>query len=343
VSPAATSDGRRAGIALCVVSACGFGVMAIFATQAYDAGVGVTSLLAARFVLAAGMFWAIVAGQRAWRSRGAGARDAPPGAAPPARRVVLASLALGAVGYSVQSGLFFSALRHIDVSLTSLLLYTFPALVCCGSVALGRERLTAFKALALALASAGAALVLLGGGAGGLHAAGVLLGLGAGVTYSVYVLVAEGVVARIDAWLFSALVTTGAAATLLMTGLVSGTLALPSATGALWVAAIALLSTVLPISTFLLGMERVGAPTASIVSTVEPVLTVSLAIVLLGEGLAAGQVAGAALVIGAVIALASPGAPRSRESAAAVSVASHGPAPAAAGPAPARTPAQEPA
>ena len=108
---------------------------------------------------------------------------------------MLASLALGGVGYSVQSGLFFSALRHIDVSLTSLLLYTFPALVCCGSVLLGRERMTAFKAWVLGLASAGTALVLLGGGVGGLQATGVLLGLGAGVSYSVYVLVTEDVVA----------------------------------------------------------------------------------------------------------------------------------------------------
>ena len=193
--------------------------MAIFATQAYDAGVGVTSLLATRFALAAAMFWAIVGARRARVARG-GAVDA----ARPPRRVVLASLALGGVGYSVQSGLFFSALRHIDVSLTSLLLYTFPALVCCGSVLLGRERMTAFKAAVLGLASAGTALVLLGGGVGGLRATGVLLGLGAGVSYSVYVLITEDVVARIDSWLFSALVTTGAATTFLVTGLISGAL-----------------------------------------------------------------------------------------------------------------------
>jgi hypothetical protein len=58
VATAATSEralvgGRRAGIALCLASACGFGLMAIFAAQAYRAGIGVTTLLAARFVLAA--------------------------------------------------------------------------------------------------------------------------------------------------------------------------------------------------------------------------------------------------------------------------------------------------
>ena len=166
--------------------------MAIFAKEAYAAGLGVTALLAARFVLAASLLWALVA-VRARRP----ARARPRRAAPrPTRRVVLAGLALGAIGYAAQAGLFFSALRHIDASLTSLLLYTYPALVFCGAVALRREHVTPWKALALALASAGAALVLLGGGTGGLEATGVALALGAGATYAVYILVAEGVVAR---------------------------------------------------------------------------------------------------------------------------------------------------
>ncbi|MDP8968583.1 MAG: EamA/RhaT family transporter, partial [Actinomycetota bacterium] len=52
---------RTAGVALCLLSAVGFGLMAIFAKEAYAAGLGLTALLAARFVLAACVLWAIVA------------------------------------------------------------------------------------------------------------------------------------------------------------------------------------------------------------------------------------------------------------------------------------------
>jgi drug/metabolite transporter (DMT)-like permease len=97
--------------------------------------------------------------------------------------------------------------------------------------------------------------------------------------------------------------------------------------------AIALLSTVLPIVTFVLGMERVGASTASIVSTVEPVVTVALATALFGEALAPLQALGGVLVLAAVVALQSRGVSVRRR------VAS---APAAAV-APARAPAREPA
>jgi drug/metabolite transporter (DMT)-like permease len=315
--PAATSD-RRLGVALCVVSACGFGLMAIFAKEAYRAGLGVTSLLAARFVLAALVFWAIVA------VRGAGR---------PPRRIVVACLALGAIGYSAQAGLFFTALRHIDASLTSLLLYTYPALVFCAAVALRRERFTPGKAGALVLASGGAALVLLGGGSGGLETTGVLLALGAAVTYTTYILAADVIVGRIDPFLLGALVATGAAATFLLAGATGGSLQFGGA-GWIWIVAIALLSTVLPIVTFMLGMARVGASTASIVSTVEPVVTVSLAVALFGEALGPLQVLGGALVLAAVVALQSRGSS---------SVRRRVPPAHAAAVAPARAPAREPA
>jgi drug/metabolite transporter (DMT)-like permease len=289
--PAATSE-RRLGVALCAVSACGFGLMAIFAKEAYRAGLGVTALLAARFVLAALVFWAIVA------VRGAGR---------PPRRVVVACLALGAIGYSAQAGLFFTALRHIDASLTSLLLYTYPALVFCAAVALRRERFTPAKAGALVLASGGAALVLLGGGTSGLEATGVLLALGAAVTYTAYILAADRMVGRIDPFLLGALVATGAAATFLLAGTAGGSLQLGGGSGWIWIAAIALLSTVLPIVTFMLGMARVGASTASIVSTIEPVVTVALAVALFGDALGPPQALGGVLVLAAVVALQSRG------------------------------------
>jgi drug/metabolite transporter (DMT)-like permease len=311
------SPDRRRGIALCLLSAAGFGLMAIFAKKAYAAGLDVTSLLAARFVVAAVVFWAIVAARPGTR---------------PSRRVVVASLAMGAAGYAAQAGFFFTALQHIDASLTSLLLYTYPALVFCAAVALRRERFTPAKAGALALASGGAALVLLGGGTGGLNATGVLLALGAAVTYTAYILVADAIVARVDPFLMGALVTTGAAATFLVAGGVSGSLSYGGGSGLGWILAIALVSTVLPVVAFMLGLRSVGAATASIVSTFEPVVTVALAVALFGEGLGPVQAFGGALVLGAVVVLQSGGLSTVRRRVAPARPAR---------PAPARTPASE--
>ena len=281
-----------------------------------------TSLLAGRFALAALAFWAIVAVRRpAW----------------PSRRFVLAGLGLGGLGYAAQAGLFFSALERMDASLVSLLLYTYPALVFAAALLLGRERLRPHTLAALVLCSAGTALVLLGGRTGSLETMAVVLGLGAALAYSTYILITDSVVARIDAWLLGALLTTGAATTFTVVGTTAGTIHFTSG-GWIWIVAIAFASTVLPISTFALGLERVGAATASIVSTVEPVITVGLAVALYGDALAALQVAGGALVLGGILAIQARGAAR-----ATVSVPDHGAPAVPAGSPAARPLARDPA
>ena len=56
-------------------------------------------------------------------------------------------------------------------------------------------------------------------------------------------------------------------------------------------------------SAFLAGVVRVGPATASIVSTVEPVVTVATAMAVFGERLGPLQMAGGAFVLGAVVLL----------------------------------------
>jgi drug/metabolite transporter (DMT)-like permease len=315
------SAGHTAGIALCLTSAAGFGLMAIFAKEAYAAGVGLVTLLAIRFALAAGAFWAIVAARRV------AVRRAPRGA-------VLAGLALGAIGCVAQAGGYFGALRHLDASLTALLLYTYPALVFLGAVRLGRERASAAKLAALGLALAGTLLVLAGGDIGALAPIGVLLALGAACVYATYILVSEPLTLRLDAFLLPALICTGAAGTFAVAGLAAGALDFGfGADGWALAAGLALFSTVLPIATFLGGLRRIGASSAAIVSAFEPVVTVGLAIAVLGESLGAGQLAGGALVLAAVVLLQRRAAP--------LASTAHEPPAAPAGPPPARPLARE--
>src|SRR5688500_4735950 len=102
---------RLVGPVLVLISAAGFGAMAIFGKEAYDAGVGITTLLFVRFVLAGAFFGAVVAARPELR----------PSRAP--ARTIWIGLGLGAVGYATQSGLFFTALERLDAGLLALLLY----------------------------------------------------------------------------------------------------------------------------------------------------------------------------------------------------------------------------
>jgi drug/metabolite transporter (DMT)-like permease len=285
---------RSPGSLLCLGSGAAFGAMAVFGKLAYGEGATVGTLLAVRFAIAAALFWAVVlvlGEARDLRSLGRG--DVGRG------------LALGACGYALQAGCFFAALERIDASLLSLLLYTFPAIVAVAAVAIGRERVDGRRTASLALACGGLALVVGGAGAGALDPIGVALGLGAAVVYSTYILVGDGIAGRVRPRVLSALVCTGAAATLTAGAALLGELRPGDLTAAGWgwLACLAAVSTVASISLFFAGLRRVGPTNASILATVEPLVTVLLAFLVFGETLGPVQVAGGALVLGAVLVL----------------------------------------
>ncbi len=280
------------GAVLCLVSAVGFGAMAIFGKFAYEAGVSPETLLLVRFGLAALLLGSVVLLRPDLR-RVPGGR--------PGGRVLAIAVALGAIGYATQASLFFAALQRMDASLLSLLLYTYPVLVTVAAVLLGRDRLTPARVAALVAASGGTLLVLLGAVRGSVPLVGALLAFGAAITYTIYILVADTVVHRLPPVLLSTLVMTGAAGTLGARTLLTGGPDLYfGAAGWFWLGCIAVVSTVVAMLAFFAGLQRVGPSTAAILSTFEPVVTAALAALSLGETLTRVQMAGGLLVLFAV-------------------------------------------
>jgi drug/metabolite transporter (DMT)-like permease len=195
-------------------------------------------------------------------------------------------------------------------------------MVAAAAIGLGRERVDRPRLAALALASGGLVLVVAGAGAGALDPLGVALGLAAAVVYSAYILVSDGVAARVGPRLLSALVCSGAAASLVAGSAVLGELRPGELTlaGWGWLACLAAVSTVASISLFFAGLPRVGPTTASILATIEPLVTVLLAFAVFGETLGPAQLAGGTLVLGAVMALHLPRLRRRRTTIATVEV-----------------------
>jgi drug/metabolite transporter (DMT)-like permease len=285
---------RSSGTFLCIASGAAFGAMAVFGKLAYGDGVTVGTLLAVRFALAAALFWAIViATGAAHELRTLRPRD------------IGAGLALGACGYAIQAGCYFAALQRIEASLLAILLYTFPAIVAAAAVALGRERLDAGRLTALGLAFGGLVLVVAGTGMGAVDPVGAALAITAALVYSTYILVSDTVVGRMRPSVLSALVCTGATVSLTIGSTLLGQLRPGDVTpgGWGWLACLAVVSTVGAVSFFFAGLKRVGPTTASILATVEPLVTVFLAFLVFGETLGPLQLLGGALIVAAVFAL----------------------------------------
>ncbi len=277
---------RRAAIILVLLSTLGFGSIAMFAKIAYAAGVSPSLLLALRFLLA-GAFLAPVV----WLKR-----------IPMPRGRVLAGFILMGALYTAQSQSYFTALMYASSGLVALLLYIYPILVTALALLLGWERLNRRTLTLLALATAGLAITL-GGKLQG-QPLGIGLGLLAAAVYAVYILLGNQLT-RDTHPLAATLVVLGIAAIGNGAFAIAGGSRLPhSASAWLAIAAIALFSTVLAIAAFLTGIKRIGAAQASIISTLEPVITLILGVALLDESISVSQLIGGTLVLTAVILLA---------------------------------------
>lgn len=282
---------RLIGSLLVAISATAFGAMAIFGVWAQEANIDTAALVFVRFA-GAGVVLAAVVRWRRIRL--------------PAPRTIAAIAAMGGVGYVGQSYCFFLALEFAQASLVVLLLYLYPALVATLAAIFLRDRMGLATGLALGLSLAGTALVV-GGGTG--QPIGVLLAISAALIYSVYITVGALVTDKVNPMAVSAIVCVAAAT---VCGLIVAVLAMagrpatfPAETrGWLILAAIALLCTAVAIVAFFAGLQRLGPTSASVLSTLEPVVAVAMAVALLGEVLSAVQAIGGVFVLIAVIWLA---------------------------------------
>jgi drug/metabolite transporter (DMT)-like permease len=274
------------GLAFVALSAASFGAMAIFARAAFASGANVNGILITRFAIA-GIALAVLmlVLRRPW----------------PRGRPLAFAIGMGGLGYVGQAMCFFAALQYASAGLVALLLYVYPTLVCLLSAMFFGEKLTAGKLALLAAGFAGLALML-GGGSG--TPTGVALGLAAAAFYSVYIVVGARELAGTDALASTTVVCLAALASVSAIAVIETPRFPQVAWGWAALAAIALVSTVVAILAFFAGLKRVGPSLASVVSTLEPVVTVVLAWLVLGESLTLSQLAGGALVLVAAVLLA---------------------------------------
>jgi drug/metabolite transporter (DMT)-like permease len=276
----------RVGVALCLGSGIAFAVQPVLGQLALDAGAAIPALLGWRYAIAAVVLFVIA------RKR---LRALP-------LRVAGAAFALGVVLYAADSALFYAALGRTSAPLAMLLHYAYLLLVVGATAVLGRERLGVRRVAALSAVLVGVALV--GGGAGVPDPLGIALALASASVYAAYVLLSDRILRGVDPVAFAAPLVAGAATAFLVFGASRGELgSIGNGIGLASVAVGAIVGTVFAVTAFLGGIRLVGPGTASLLVTIEAPAGVALAALALGERLAPAQLAGAALVLGAIVLL----------------------------------------
>jgi len=307
---------RWIGIALVVISACGYGSGPLFAKPAYAAGVDWLTLLAWRFLFAAVVSWGWLL---FWPAQRKALRNL-------SRRRVLVLILLG-IFFVGNSGTYFAGLQYLSASLSALIVYMYPAIVAVLTIRFGR-RLEGRRAWgALALASFGVVLAV-----GGIDPSqpvepiGLVLMISSPIIYAIWIVLAgrlagersrqrenaglvpphesESTEEARDAAPTAAVMLTATAVAWWVWALAVHNPVLPQEipTDA-WVPLIGvgIVSTAIALQAFYAGARRIGAAQASLVSTVEPIYTIILAALLFGERLTPIQLVGGALVIVGVL------------------------------------------
>ena len=275
----------RRGDGWILLSAACFSTIPIFATYGYAAGVKTLPMMAWRFLLAIAALWIFLAFSRRLRALPA--------------RTVLGFLGLGLL-YVVMTVLYFEALRFTAISTLTLLFYTYPAFVALLAAIFLREPLTRIKLAALFLALSGCLIVLRPREMGDWR--GAALALIASLLYSGYMLVGTRLTRGVDPFLTTAWIMSATATAFLAAALLRGEMGSVRGGGA-WgaILGLALVATVMADGSFFAGLSLAGASRAAILSTIEPLCTLLLSALLLGEAIPPVRLLGGALIVGSVI------------------------------------------
>ena len=215
-------------------------------------------------------------------------------------------LGLGICSLTFFTNCYFRAIELMPLSTAAILLYTSPIWVMLMSALLFKEKLTAKKLCALAMAFLGCVLVS-GIGGGGMSGAALLCGLGAGFGYALYSIFGTIALRKYEPFTvtFYGFVF-GALGCIVLSGpaeLIRNLAAAPGATMLWFIPTAALVSAVIPYLCYTQGLKTVEAGKASIIATIEPVVATLLGIVLYSEPLGLVSLCGIALVLGAIVIL----------------------------------------
>ena len=308
----ALPDAQRqwTGLVLAMLGAALFATKGIVIKLALAQGIDILTTLTWRMIVSVPIF--VVVGLWGYRRK---VRQSPAGAKPPLdAKALLQAFGVGIIGYYVASYLDFSALNYISAQFDRLILLTYPFFVVLFGAVFFKRRVTGAMLAALVASYAGIAIIFWRD----FHVEGdhVLLGaalvFGSSIAYAAYQILAKPLIDRMGSQLFTSLAMSAAGPAVIAHFLATNDFQALLVPGeALWLMlAIGTVSTVLPAYCISAAIGLIGSERTAVVGNVSPVVTITLAVGVLGEAFTPYHAAGAALVLAGVWLFSRKGKPR---------------------------------
>ena len=215
-------------------------------------------------------------------------------------------LGTGIVSLLLFSTCYFSALNYTSLAVAAILLYTAPFFVMLMSLLLFKEKMNGKKVFALVLAFTGGVLVSGVGGDEKFSWIGILLGLGSGFFYALYSIFGRYAINRgYGAWTmtFYTFLFCSVGCAFLCDWQVIGTSVQADNSVLLWVLGLGFVTAFLPYVLYSMGLESMESSKASILASVEPVVSALFGVFVFHETLTAWGILGILMVLGAIVVL----------------------------------------
>ncbi len=281
---------RLIGVLLVALSAVCFGINPIFARIAFDAGADPRTFLFIRFAIASGVLVLIVAIKHLKYPEGG---------------LVITLGLMGAAGIGGSTFCYYTALSLAPVSLVVVITYMYPALVSLFSAVFFKERITYDKIAVLFVTLLGVVFTAAPFSRGQLL--GILLSIVTAVVYAFYLIFGSASIHKADSLPASTVIIVSASAVYGILVAIQGAHWPIGLLG--WEATIvsALFSTVFGVMCLFAGLKRIDTANAAMISTLEVVVSIAMAVIILKETLTCPKIIGAALIILVVLFLARSG------------------------------------
>jgi drug/metabolite transporter (DMT)-like permease len=269
------------GVGLLLISALGFSIAMLFANMAYKVGIDVHTINAARYFATLVLLFLF----QKIRGKKLGL--------PPRERYT--SLALGISVFMMGLG-YLGATQYIPISLAVLIFYTFPIFVAVIARFTENESLTASRLFAIIIAFIGLGFALEVHSLTQLNWQGIAFGFLSSFGCTTFIIVSSLSMRTADPQAINLhCLASGTVFFVVFLFFTGGPTAMISYS-ALSKLCIASLALAIAYVTLFVGLEIIGPVKTSMLMNVEPILTITLAAILLGEQLASIQWIGAALV-----------------------------------------------
>lgn len=286
------------GVILALLGAALFATKGIVIKLALGDGIDTLTTLAWRMIVSVPIFVTVgIIGYRRQQKS-----HAATGAAHPLdRRTLFQALGVGLLGYYVASFLDFSALTYISAQLDRLILLTYPFFVVLFGVMFFARKVTPLMLASLAISYGGILAIFARDFS--VEGSDVVLGsalvFGSSVAYAGYQILAKPLIDKLGAQLFTSIAMSAAGPAIVIHFLLTHPLGALAINGqGLWLMlAIGLISTVAPAYCISAGIGLIGAERTAIIGNISPVVTVTLAVGILGEAFTPWHAAGTAMVL----------------------------------------------